>query len=88
MENLIYIIVSYLYIAILLVFKSLRYYLSTKSCLPKSTLWKVVIFGVKYGSLMKNRKKWKISLYTMFADMLMIIQHVEMFERKNSHFHV
>ena len=44
--------------------------------------------GVKIGILMKNRKKWKISLYTMLADMLMIIQHVEMIERKNSHFHV
>ena len=36
----------------------------------------------------EKSQKWKISLYTMFADMLMIIQHVEMFERKNSHFHV
>ena len=42
-----YIIVSYLYIAILLLFRSLRYNLSTKNCLPKSTLWKVVILGVK-----------------------------------------
>ena len=37
---------------------------------------------------MKNRKKRKILLYTMFADMLMMIQHVEMFERKNLRFHV
>ena len=56
MENLRYVIVSSLYIALLLSVRSLRYYLSTKNCLPKSTLWKIVIFGVKVGRsiLMKN----------------------------------
>ena len=54
LENLRYTIVSYLYIAILLLFRGIRYYISTKNCLPKSTPWKVVIFGVKVGILMKN----------------------------------
>ena len=57
MENLRYVIVSSLYIAILLSFRSLRYYRSTKNCYPKSTPWKIVIFGVKVAILMKNRKK-------------------------------
>ena len=55
MENLRYVIVSSLYIAILLSFRSLSYYLSTENCLPKSTPWKNGYFGVKVGILMKNR---------------------------------
>ena len=55
MENLRYVIVSSLYIAVLISFRSLGNYLSTKNCLQKSTLWKMVIFGVKVGILMKNR---------------------------------
>ena len=68
MENLRYILVSYLYIAILLLFKSLRYYLSTKSCLPKLTPWKVVIFGAKIDILIlkKSLKNGKSHIHNSF----------------------
>ena len=91
MENLRYIVISSLYIAILLLLRILRYNLSTKKCLTKSTLWKVFFFwggGDKSWYFNeKSLKELKISLNTMFADVLMIIQHVETFERKNSRFH-
>ena len=59
MENLRYVIVSYLYIEIWFIFRCLRYHnnLSAKKCKAKFTQWKVNIFGIKVGILMKNRKK-------------------------------
>ena len=55
MQNRRNIIVSSLYIAILLLFRSLRYYLSTKNVNENLPRKKVVIFGVKVGILMKKR---------------------------------
>ena len=55
MENLIYIIVSYLYIAILLLFR-------TKKGLSKSTPWKVVFYGLnRHFNKKRNAEKWEIS---------------------------
>ena len=67
MENLGNVIISSLYIAVLLSCRSLKYYLSTKNCLQKSTLWKIVIFGVKVGILTKNRLKMENLRYVIVS---------------------
>ena len=75
MENLRYVLISSLYIAVLLSFRSLRYYLSTKNCSQKSTLWKMVIFGVKVGILMKNHKKMENLSYIIVSSLYIVIYY-------------
>ena len=97
MENLRYIIVSALYDATLLLFRSLRDALSNnKKCLPKSTPGKVVICWVKSGYFFEkiDDEKGKIVLMSIIVFLMWcwilanpiyeFFQHLYTFWRENS----
>ena len=73
MENLRYIIVSYLYIAILLLFRGLRYNLSAKNVNQNLPRGKWLFWGKRWYFNEKLQKNGKSKIHTYICNSFLLI---------------